>query len=126
MKFKDLFKTKPTSDKRYIAGLVYLTFLICSVPIFLIFFINSMTQPIPFELEGECNTGKVNINFDAEFRNQAYQQMIEIEQTKLRERDGSFSGLSNNRNISLTKYNTEFYPKSISFVFFSFKFYVYT
>ena len=113
--WKDLFKIKPVSDKRYIAGLIYIVVLILGLIGIMIIYINIATQPIPFEIEGSCNTGKINLDFDAEFRNQAYQQKTEIWQTQLRETsDNSFSGLSNTKNIYLTKYNIEFFPKSIS------------
>ena len=112
--WKEVFKIKKVSDTRYIAGLIYMVTLIFGLIFSMTYIMNSATQPIPFEIEGSCNTGKVNLGFDAEFRNQAYQQITEIEQTKLRKGDNSFSGLSNNKNISLTKYNSEFFPKAVS------------
>ena len=102
--WKEIFKIKRVSDKRYIAGLIYITVLLLGTMGFLIIFFNVTTQPIPFEIEGSCNAGKVNLNFDAEFKNQAYDRKTEIWEVRL----------SNKKNIYLTEYNTEFYPKSIS------------
>ena len=103
--WKDLFKIRKVSDTRYISGLIYMLILIFGLFSSMIYLTNSATQPIPFEIEGSCNSGKVNIAFDAEFRNQEYTLTRQMWETQL----------SDTKNVSLTKYNTEFYPKSISF-----------
>ncbi|KKN02320.1 hypothetical protein LCGC14_1118750 [marine sediment metagenome] len=99
MNLKEFFKIKPISDTRHIAGLSYWILLVFGLLATLIILTINQSQLIPFELEGSCNSGKVNINFDAEFRNQAYSKLKEID----------------NKNISLTKFNIEYYPKSITF-----------
>lgn len=100
--FKKLIKfltPKRVSDLRHIStNIIFSLFTLGMIGLLLIFY-NIIVEPIPFELEGQCNTGNINVNFQGEFQNQPYKEKRLI--------DG--------KNISLIKYNTEFYPKSVSF-----------
>lgn len=86
-----IFK-KEKSDKRFLINSIsLLIFLFMSITFFLVFFYNYY-QPIPFEVEGECNTGFIGIDFQSEFKNEKY-----------KEKTGT--------DFNFTKYNSELIPK---------------
>lgn len=64
-----------------------------------LWFMTQIIKPIPFEVEGNCNTGFIGVDYSMDFRNEPYKRE-------------QWGGLSIARNF--TAYNIEPYPKELN------------
>ena len=52
--------------------MLYFVFIIMSI----VLVVNYITKPVPFEIEGSCNTGFIGIDFQSEFKNYDLNEVI--------------------------------------------------
>ena len=68
-----LYKASPIGYPLFhLFVMLYFVFIIMSI----VLVVNYITKPVPFEIEGSCNTGFIGIDFQSEFKNYDLNEVI--------------------------------------------------